>query len=181
MASHPPDDTAALQLRAVPLSPEAFAPFGDVIDSRGPCHAINQGKGWRYPDLAHVDVASEDGRTAVSLVACVPETTPVPLRLMERHPLGSQIFMPINGQRYLVVVAPAGEPPRPDALRAFVANGDQGINYHRGVWHHPMIALDEACQFFEVHRAGPGNNCDEFALETPIAVCLPEDQPESRP
>ncbi len=181
MAAHPPDDTAALKLRAVPLSPETFAPFGDVIESQGPCNAINQGKGWRYPDLAQVDVASEGGRTAVSVVACVPEATPVPLRLMERHPLGSQIFMPINGQRYLVVVAPAGEPPRPDALRAFVANGNQGINYHRGVWHHPMIALDEACQFFEVHRVGPGNNCDEFVLKTPITVCLPEDQPESRP
>ncbi|HET7315644.1 ureidoglycolate lyase [Salinisphaera sp.] len=176
MSAQSHDDTAALTLTAVPLSPEAFAPFGDVIESQGPSNPINQGKGWRYPDLARVDVASGDGRTAISRVACVPEATPVRLRLMERHPLGSQAFIPVDGQRYIVVVAPAGEPPGPDALRAFVASGDQGINYHRGVWHHPMIALDNACDFLEVHRAGPGNNCDEVEIGARIAVRLPDSQ-----
>lgn len=174
------NETATLTLTAAPLTSAEFAPYGDVIESQGPSDPINQGKGWRYPDLAQVDIASENGRAAVSLMACVPEATPVALRLMERHPLGSQTFMPVNGQRYIVVVAPAGEPLRPEALRAFVANGNQGINYYRGVWHHPMIALDNACEFFEVHRAGPGDNCDEIGIDARVTVCLPENESENR-
>lgn len=161
-------------LTAEPLSAEAFAPFGDVVESSGPCDTINQGKGWRYRDLAQIDLTADDGHTAVSIVACAPEAAPVPLRLMERHPLGSQTFMPVNGQSYIVVVAPAGEPPAPESFRAFVADGSQGVNYHRGVWHHPMIALDRACEFFEVHRAGPGDNCDEAEIGVQMSVCLPD-------
>ena len=171
------DETAPLRLTAMPLSPEAFAPYGDVIASHGPATPINQGKGWRYPDLARVDITADGGRPAISRVACVPEAIPVRLRLMERHPLGSQAFIPVDGQRYVVVVAPAGAPPGPEALQAFVANGDQGINYHRGVWHHPMIALDNACEFLEVHRAGPERNCDEVEIGTRVAVHLPENDP----
>lgn len=168
------DQPATVTLTAEPLTAAAFAPFGDVIDTSGTAEAINQGKGWRYRDQARIDLAAEQGRTAVSIMACVPEAPPVPLRLMERHPLGNQVFMPVNGQRYIVVVAPAGEPPAARDIRAFLARGDQGINYHRGIWHHPMIALDAACQFFEVHRAGPGNNCDEAELDTAMAVALPD-------
>lgn len=173
MSAQSSKEAAARTLTAEPLTPEAFAPYGDVIASTGESIPINQGKGWRYPDLAQVEVIAEDGRAAISRVACAPEDTPVPLRLMERHPLGSQAFIPVNGQRYIVVVAPAGEPPRPEAIRAFLANGNQGINYHRGIWHHPMIALDAACDFLEVHRAGPGKNCDEVKIEGQMAVCLP--------
>ncbi len=160
-------------LTAVPLSQQDFAPFGDVIESGGPSELINQGSGRRYPDLARIDVAADGGRTAISRVRCVPETTPVPLRLMERHPLGSQAFVPLDGQRYIVVVAPCGGPLRPEQLQAFVADGAQGINYHRGVWHHPMIALGLACEFLEVHRAGPGSNYDEAEIGAPIRVGLP--------
>jgi ureidoglycolate lyase len=89
---------------------------------------------------------------------------------MERHPLGSQAFVPLNGQRYVVVVAPAGAPPSREGLRAFLCRGDQGINYHRGTWHHPMLALDRACEFAEFHRIGPGANCDEAALPCAVVV-----------
>ncbi|MDA3922852.1 MAG: ureidoglycolate lyase [Salinisphaera sp.] len=181
MSAQNHDKPTAITLTAVPLTAEQFAPYGDVIESTGPSNPINQGKGWRYPELAGVDVTTNQGYATISRVACVPEAIPVPLRVLERHPLGSQAFIPVDGQRYLVVVAPAGEPPGLDALQAFVADSHQGINYHRGVWHHPMIALDAACEFVEVHRAGPGDNCDEIELGARITVGLTENASENRP
>lgn len=174
MSTSSPDTQTPITLTAAPLTAEAFAPYGDVIASTGEPTPINQGKGWRYSQLAGVDVTAEQGYATISRVACAPEALPVPLRVLERHPLGSQAFIPVNGQRYLVVVAPAGEPPSLDTLRAFIAEGHQGINYHRGIWHHPMIALDTDCEFVEVHRAGPGANCDEVEIEAAASVCLPE-------
>jgi ureidoglycolate lyase len=170
----------ANRLVAVPLTAAAFAPYGEVIALGGRSHEINQGKGRRYPDLARMDL-SPDGRAAVSLMTCVPEATPVALRLMERHPNGNQVFMPLDNQRYIVVVAPPGSAPVADSLRAFLCNRDQGINYHRGVWHHPMIALDKPCAFFEVHWAGLGRNCDEHDIDVPTAVWLPATEAESTP
>jgi len=172
--------STANRLVAVPLTAMAFAPYGEVIASAGRSNEINQGKGQRYPDLARMDLAP-NGRVAVSLMTCVPETTPVALRLMERHPNGNQIFMPLNNQRYIVVVAPPGNAPATNSLRAFLCRGDQGINYHRGVWHHPMIALDKPCVFFEVHWAGSDRNCDERDMTVPMTVCLPATEPESAP
>jgi ureidoglycolate lyase len=163
-----------LILTAQPLTVEAFAPFGDVIAARGEASTINQGMGGRSSDLAQVDVSADGGHAAISVIACMPEALPITLRLMERHPLGSQAFVPLNGQRYVVVVARAGAPPARADLRAFVCRGDQGINYHRGVWHHPMLALDRACEFAEFHRVGPGNNCDEVPLPSAVVVHLAE-------
>lgn len=161
-------------LTAQPLTAEAFAPYGDVIAARGEASTIattiNQGMGSRCSDLARVDVAADGGRAAISVITCIAEALPITLRLMERHPLGSQAFVPLNGQRYVVVVAPAGAPPARADLRAFLCRGDQGINYHRGIWHHPMLALDRACEFAEFHRAGPGTNCDETPLPCAVVV-----------
>jgi ureidoglycolate lyase len=159
-----------LVLDAQPLTVEAFAPYGDVIAARGEASTINQGMGGRCSELAQVDLTADGGRAAISVIRCVPESLPIELRLMERHPLGSQAFVPLNGQRYVVVVAPAGAPPKREDLRAFLCRGDEGINYHRSVWHHPMLALDRPCEFAEFHRAGPGNNCDETALPCPVVV-----------
>jgi ureidoglycolate lyase len=161
-----------ITLTAVALTAEGFAPYGDVIEARGTAIPINQGKGWRHLDLARIDVTAEGGHAAVSVVTAAPEALPVPLRLMERHPLGSQVFAPMDGQRYIVVVAPAGEAPAVESLRAFIASGKQGINYHRGTWHHPMIALDRRCDFLEVHRMGPGTNCDEVPIPARVSVRL---------
>lgn len=167
-------------LTATPLTAAAFAAYGDVIDTSGTSGVINQGKAWRYADLARMDLDAA-GRVAVGLMRCSPEATPVPLRLMERHPQGNQVFMPLDGQRYLVVVAPTGEPPTTADLHAFLCRGNQGVNYHRGTWHHPMIALDAECCFLEVQRRGPGDNCEEVALEVPVQVELPAYEAPSRP
>ncbi|HLQ85695.1 MAG TPA: ureidoglycolate lyase [Salinisphaeraceae bacterium] len=153
--------TETFILRARPLTREAFAPYGDVIEMAGQAStSMNQGWGERFADLADIDVGA-DGTTALNLVRAQPQSTPVPLRLVERHPLGSQVFMPLGPQPFLVVVAPAGEVPQRHMLEAFISNGSQGVNYHRNIWHHPMIALQAVTDFVEIVRKGPGDNCDE--------------------
>lgn len=156
-----------------PLTAEAFAPYGDVMEAAGDSIPINQGKGWRFLDLAKIEVTADHGQAAVSIITADPEPMPVRLRLMERHPMGSQAFAPMDGQDYIVVVAPAGDPPTVASLRAFFATGKQSVNYHSGTWHHPMIALGKHCAFFEVHRKGPGVNCDEAEIPAQVTLRLP--------
>jgi ureidoglycolate lyase len=147
------------------LSRAAFAPFGDVIESEGRAHfAINAGTALRFDDLAEVDVAAGGGRPLISLCRAEPARLPLRLRLMERHPLSSQAFVPLSSTPFLIVVAPAGDLLRLDELRAFRSNGCQGINYRRGTWHHPLLALERASHFLIVDRGGPGENCEEVSI-----------------
>jgi ureidoglycolate lyase len=150
-----------LQIEA--LSRAAFAPFGEVIDSDAAkqIYAINEGTAQRFHDLAALDCAHEGGRVIVSLFRAQPRALPFTVRMMERHPLGSQAFVPLDpATRYLVVV---GDSPD-SAPRAFLAANGQGINLHRGTWHHPLIALDRLSDFLVLDRGGPGANCDEAEL-----------------
>ena len=143
-----------------PLTREAFRPFGDVIEMEGAAHfTINQGFAERFNDLAHVDVAAEGGVTNVSLFLGQPRPLPVDIRLMERHPLGSQIFFPLQDRPWLVLVA--GDVHDFASYRAFTATGRQGVNYARNVWHHPLLVLDAESRFLVVDRKGPGNNLEE--------------------
>jgi ureidoglycolate lyase len=147
-----------------PLTRDAFAPFGDVIELAGAKQIpINLGTTIRYHDLAQVDVADEGGRPLVNLFRGQPRTLPFEVRMLERHPLGSQAFVPLNDKPYLVVVAPAGvlDPAR---IRAFVTSGWQGVNYAKGVWHHPLIALGDVSDFIVVDRGGDGLNLNEQDL-----------------
>ncbi|KAA0082212.1 ureidoglycolate lyase [Trinickia soli] len=147
-----------------PLTKSAFAPFGDVIELEGAREIpINLGTTLRYHDLARVDVADEDGRPLISLFRGQPRALPFEVTMLERHPLGSQAFLPMTNKPYLVVVAPAGTLDS-QAVRAFVTRGWQGVNYAKGVWHHPLIALDEVSDFIVVDRGGQGHNCDEQTL-----------------
>ncbi|MGF6772073.1 ureidoglycolate lyase [Paraburkholderia sp. GAS199] len=147
-----------------PLTKAAFAPFGDVIELDGAKQIpINLGTTIRYHDLAKVDVTDESGRTLVNLFRGQPRTLPFEVKMLERHPLGSQAFVPLNDKPYLVVVAPAGELD-PQAIRAFVTSGWQGVNYAKGVWHHPLIALGEVSDFIVVDRGGEGLNLNEQDL-----------------
>lgn len=147
-----------------PLTREAFAPFGDVIELEGAKQIpINLGTTIRYHDLANVDVADEGGRTLVNLFRGQPRALPFEITMMERHPLGSQAFIPLNDKPYLVVVAPAGELDE-SKIRAFVTSGWQGVNYAKGVWHHPLLALGEVSDFIVVDRGGDGLNLNEQDL-----------------
>ena len=157
---------APLPLRIEPLTREAFAPFGEVIavDAAKTPISINAGNTERYHDLADID-AGPDGRVIVSIFRGQPRTLPFKVEMMERHPLGSQAFVPMSGRPYLVVVAPAGLAPTASDLRCFVARGDQGVNYATGVWHHPLLALGAVCDFLVVDRSGSAPNCDEVQLD----------------
>lgn len=152
-------------LRPQPLTAVAFAPFGNVIECEGAQHfPINGGTTERYHDLAKIE-PGEGGRAIVSIFRGQPRSFPMPIAMMERHPLGSQAFVPMQNRAYLVVVAEslAGS-KEPGSVHAFIARGDQGVNYAPGVWHHPLIAVDEVSDFLVVDRQGEGRNCDEFTL-----------------
>jgi ureidoglycolate lyase len=155
------------------LTREAFAPFGDVIELDGAKHyPINLGTTERYHDLARVDTTDEGGRTLINVFRGQPRTLPFEITMMERHPLGSQAFIPVHERSYLVVVAPAGDLD-PGALRAFATRGWQGVNFAKGVWHHPLIACGEVSDFVVVDRGGGGINLNEQVL--PESVWLPVD------
>ena len=160
------------------LTREAFAPFGDVIELDGARHfPINSGTTERYHDLARVDVTDDGGRPLINLFRAQPHALPVDIRMMERHPLGSQAFIPLTPCRYLIVVAPAGELDA-SQLRGFWTDAWQGVNYAKGVWHHPLLALDRVSDFLVVDRGGEQHNCDEQDLPQPLRLALPETFPE---
>jgi ureidoglycolate lyase len=146
-----------------PLTAKAFAPFGRVIEASDAAVTldINQGHAIRYDALAEIDAGDESGAGIISLFRARPLAELV-LRTFERHPLGSQTFMPLGGRPYLVAVAPPGDFD-PAQIRLFRAAGDQGVHYEKGVWHHFLLVLDES-DFLVVDRAGPGDNCEEIAL-----------------
>jgi ureidoglycolate lyase len=146
-------------IRTEPLTAEAFAPFGDVIEPRGPSHPINAGMVDRFTDLARLDFA--DGRAGISLGLGRPYRLPLALDLFERHLLGSQAWIPLGPDPFLVVVAPdeGGRPGRP---RAFLTAPGQGVNYLRGTWHGVLTPLDRPQSFLIVDRIGPGDNLEEY-------------------
>jgi ureidoglycolate lyase len=147
------------------LTPEAFAPFGQVIAARAgvPTFSINAGFATRFHDLAQVDVADQAGRVCVSVFQALPRAMPMQLQVMERHPLGSQAFVAMSELPFLVVVAPAAQSLDLNAIRCFVAAPGQGVNYAKGTWHHPLIALHRPSDFLVIDRSGPGgqSNLDE--------------------
>lgn len=162
-----------ITLAVTSLSKAGFAPFGDVIETDGRTHyPINDGTCERYHDLANIDVLQGAGRPLISIFRAQPVALPIRIEMMERHPLSSQAFVPLSAQRFLIVVAPVGETVDANALAAFVTNGTQGVNYHRGVWHHPLLALGEQPDFLVVDRGGAGKNCDEFYFDTKLTVVI---------
>jgi ureidoglycolate lyase len=151
------------ELTPEPLTAAAFAPFGSVIEASDAAEQIdiNQGHAVRYDALAAADCANGGGHTVLSLFRAKPLAEPV-LKVFERHPLGSQSFVPLGGKPYLVAVAPAGAFD-PGAVRVFRAEGHQGVHYGKGVWHHFLLVLEDS-DFLVVDRAGPGDNCEEVTL-----------------
>ena len=160
---------AELILEPVPLTPERFAPYGDVIETSAHVHeAMNEARFERFDDLCNIDV---DGRVAVSVARCrTASALPYRFDIVERHPLGSQAFVPLTPVEFVVVVAPPAETVDASDLRAFVTNGRQGINYHRGTWHMPLIAFEAGQRFLVIDRAGDTPNCDEHTLDESILL-----------
>ncbi|MBL8556800.1 MAG: ureidoglycolate lyase [Phenylobacterium sp.] len=147
-----------------PLTADAFAPFGDVIEATDEAEVMPINQGWTTRFNALADVAVGDGRAIISIFRSRPLTPPV-LKVFERHPLGSQAFMPLDGRPFLVAVAPGGGDFDPAAVRVFRAAATQGVNYARGTWHHFLLALEAESDFLVVDRdGGAGENLDEAEL-----------------
>lgn len=158
-------------LPIAPLTADAFTPYGDVIEASSQVRhfSINDGNTERYHDLVHID-PGPGGKAIVSIFRGLPRTLPFQVSMMERHPQGSQAFMPLSGRRYLVVVAPAGDAPTLNGLSVFLCQGTQGVNYRAGVWHHPLLALEDVSDFLIIDRSGPGENCDVISLDPPGVI-----------
>lgn len=151
-----------------PLTADAFAPFGDVLSCVGDADKIiNQGRCKRYHDLAVLDFGG--GQAGISLFQATPRSFPYTLDVMERHPEGSQAFIAMSQDPFLVIVAEdvGNAPGRP---QAFVAVPGQAINYHRNVWHGVLTPLHEPGLFAVVDRIGTGDNLQEYWFETPFIV-----------
>jgi ureidoglycolate lyase len=160
-------------LIAQPLLAKTFAPFGDVLDTKGQPDTINYGHTMRFDTGATLDLDANHGRSGVSIFRSTPLPDPISIEVMERHPLSSQAFYPLSQNPYLVVVAPKGEFD-PVKICAFLAAPEQGVNYHPGVWHHYLLALYGVSDFLVIDRLGPGDNCQETRLSTPLVVEIPQ-------
>lgn len=161
------------RLRIEALTKEAFAPFGQVIETeQRDCFLINGGATERYHNLAQVELSDREDQAIVSIFRSTRLDYPLAITMLERHPKGSQAFIPLERQRFLVVVAPPTAEPDPDQIRAFITNGRQGINYAKSVWHHPILSLESDSDFLVIDRSGEGNNCDEVFLAPPQSRLL---------
>lgn len=156
------------RIDAAPLTAGAFAPYGEVLEADGaPDRIINQGLCGRFHDLATLDVL--DGRAGISLFKAEPRSLPLRLEMVERHPQGSQAFVPMSHDPFLVVVAP-DEGGRPGTPRAFLTRAGQGINFHRGTWHGVLTPLYAPGLFAVIDRIGAGPNLEEHWFEEPYLV-----------
>ncbi len=152
-----------------PLTADAFAPFGDVIECAGaPDKIINQGLCGRFHDRAAMDFS--DGQAGISLFNATPRSFPYTLDMMERHPDGSQAFIPMTQAPFLVIVA-SDDNGKPSAPRAFVTASGQAINYHRNIWHGVCVPLHAPGLFAVVDRiGGSGDNLQEHWFDDPFTV-----------
>ncbi|MDO6687221.1 MULTISPECIES: ureidoglycolate lyase [unclassified Agarivorans] len=159
-----------LELTLEPLTKAAFAAFGDVIETENTEHfAINGGSTQRYHDLAKLQHSGSHSAMICSIFRGQAFELPLTISMMEHHPFGSQLFMPLSDRPYVVVVASAGA-LKEQYIRAFLAQGNQGVNYHSGVWHHPLISLQQTSDFLVIDRSGKEANCVEKSLSAAIRL-----------
>jgi len=158
-------------IKIKPLTRDAFAPFGDVIEIAADTqsHPINAGSTERFHDLATAIATGEDARVIISMARAQPFALPLTLKMVEHHPYGSQAFIPVRPTKFLVVVAP-DENGTPGEPLAFLARPGQGINYFRGTWHGVLTALDGVTDFIIVDRDGEGDNCVTYDYPEPYEV-----------
>lgn len=157
------------------MTKSAFSSFGDVVETDGAERIdINQGFAERLNALAAVDVAAERGLINISLFSAQARPRPIAIAMMERHPLGSQLFYPLQDAPWLVLVCEM--PYDWTTYRAFRATGRQGVNYARNAWHHPLLVLESKQRFIVVDRSGPGSNLEEVWLDTTHPLQLAEEQ-----
>lgn len=163
----------ATLLEAQPVTAERFAPFGDVVQAAAATRAaMNDASFERFDDLAQVTVdAGSGGRVGVSIARCkIASRLPYCCDMVERHSLGSQAFIPLARFPFVVVVGPPLETVVAADLRAFLFTPGQGVNYHPGVWHMPLIALERGQEFLVIDRIGDGDNCEQLVLGETVTL-----------
>ena len=157
-------------LRPEPLTAAAFARFGDVLEAAGDFRLINAGLCQRHHDRAKIDTGN-DARPGISIFRAEPRALPYEFELVERHPDGSQAFLPMTEHPFLVIVAP-DQSGRPGPPRVFLTTGAQGINLHRGTWHGVLTPLAAPGLFAVVDRIGATANLEEFTYPQAYVVSL---------
>ncbi len=154
---------------------DTFAPFGDLIEADSTSFdTINAGTTRRFSDQTRIRLSGDNAQACVHIYRAAALHEPVELRLMERHPFGSQLFMPLQGQAFIAVVATPDSSPTPDRLSAFLIPAGRGINLAPGTWHHPLLSL-AAADYLVVERTDPRGNLEEYALTEPLRLVLPHE------
>ena len=158
------------KIKIEPLTTEAFKPYGEVIEVSEIAEKIliNQGNCARFHDLAMLDFTGKGARAGISLFQGQPYDIPMKLEMMERHPLGSQAFIPMSPDPFLVIVAL--DRSGPSDIRAFITQPNQGVNYARNTWHGVLTPLKAPRLFAVIDRIGEGNNLDEHWFENPPLI-----------
>ena len=136
------------------ISRKNFSPYGDLISSDDiDCIDINAGYAKRFDNLANIDTLNGEGRTIVSIFSDLKRTFPMKIDMMEKHPLGSQAFIPMKETTFLSFVAPPGESPEISKIQSFIVPPKTGINYKPGIWHFPLISTEDT-NFLVIDRKG---------------------------
>ena len=145
-------------IKPVKISRSNFSSYGDLIstDDINPMN-INEGYAKRFDNLANLDTSKDSGKTIVSIFSALKRTFPMKIHMMEKHPLGSQAFIPMKETTFLAFVAPSGESPEIDKIQSFIIPAKMGINYKPGIWHFPLIST-ENINFLVIDRKGSGDN-----------------------
>jgi len=145
-------------IKPVKISRSNFSSYGDLIstDDINPMN-INEGYAKRFDNLANLDTSKDSGKTIVSIFSALKRTFPMKIHMMEKHPLGTQAFIPMKETTFLAFVAPSGESPEIDKIQSFVVPPKRGINYKPGIWHFPLIST-ENINFLVIDRKGSGDN-----------------------
>ncbi len=161
---------SARKIVVQPLNAQAFKKYGDVIEKEGATRFdINNGLCMRYHDLANVEISGPQARSMISILTGEPYTLPLYLPMVERHPLGSQAFVPITDNPFLVVVCDDHDGV-PGVPKAFITSRRQGVNIGQNVWHGVLTPLIGVSDFVVIDRGGEGNNLEEYFFETPYSV-----------
>ena len=145
-------------IKPVKISRSNFSSYGDLISTEdiNPVN-INEGYAKRFDNLANLDTSKDSGKTIVSIFSALKRTFPMKIHMMEKHPLGTQAFIPMKETTFLAFVAPSGESPEIDKIQSFVIPPKRGINYKPGIWHFPLIST-ENINFLVIDRKGSGDN-----------------------
>ena len=145
-------------IKPIPMTKDNFSMFGDMISTENikPIE-INNGYANRFDDIAKIDTANNNGETTISIFSALKRSFPMKIDMMEKHPLGTQAFIPMKETTFLTLVAPEGKKLEMDKIESFVVPKGKGVNYKTGIWHFPLISTEDM-DFLVVDRKGPGEN-----------------------